>query len=448
MRVSCASIAHSTAKSGTPYVSGPPEQLQFSEDAVKDVLTSAATALAQSCSPSSGIAARPSLERALKAIRRHLGLEVAFISEFVDGRRVFRHVDAQTAEAPIQVGGSDPLEDSYCQRVVDGRLPALITDACLNAEALTLAATQALPVGAHLSVPIRLADGQLYGTFCCFSRLADHSLTHRDLDMMRVFAQMAAEEIETELKAREACRVIEERIEAACGAEGLSMVFQPIVDVADARIGGFESLARFSQQPLRSPDVWFAEAAQVGRAVEMETRAIRLALAALEQLPSEVYVTVNTSPETIIHGALASTLQGYPLERVVVEVTEHQVVERYEDIAAVMRPLQSQGLRVAIDDAGAGYASFRHILNLHPNIVKMDYSITQCIDADPSRRALAAAMHGFAAETGCHLVAEGVETGAELDTLRRLGIGKAQGYHLGRPMPLEQAKSLLSRVTH
>ncbi|MGM9512839.1 sensor domain-containing phosphodiesterase [Roseateles sp. DB2] len=397
---------------------------------------------------SSGLAARPSLERGLNAIRTHLGMEVAFISEFVNGSRVFRHVDAQAANAPIRVGASDPLEDSYCQRVVDGRLPELITDACLNAEALTLAATQALPVGAHLSVPIRLADGQLYGTFCCFSRSADHSLTRRDLDMMRAFAQMAAEEIQEELTAREARRFIEERIDAVCNAQGLTMVYQPIVDVSNARVGGFESLARFSPQPVRPPDVWFAEAAHVGRAVEMETKAIRLALAALQHLPPDIYVTVNTSPETIVHGQFASMLEGYALERVVVEVTEHQVVECYEDLAAVMLPLQSKGLRVAIDDAGAGYASFRHILNLHPNIVKMDSSITHCIDADRSRRALAAAMHGFAAETGCHLVAEGVETMAELETIRRLGIGKAQGYHLGRPMPLEQAKGLVGRTAH
>ena len=417
---------------------------------MKDVLTSAAMALVQRSSSASspGIATRPPLERGLSAIRRHLGMEVAFISQFVDGRRVFRHVDADSPEVPVQVGASDPLEESYCQRVVDGRLPELIPDACLDTEALTLAATRALPVGAHLSVPIRLADGQVYGTFCCFSRSADHTLTHRDLDMMRVFAQMAAEEIQDALTAREARRLVEDRIEAVCNADGLQMVYQPIVDVSNARVGGFESLARFSPQPQRSPDVWFAEAAHVGRAVEMETKAIRLALGALAQLPPDIYVTVNTSPETIVSGQFASVLRGFPLERIVVEVTEHQVVERYEDIAAVMLPLQSQGLRVAIDDAGAGYASFRHILNLHPNIVKMDYSITHCIDSDRSRRALAAAMHGFAAETGCHIVAEGVETTAELETIRRLGIGRAQGYHLGRPMPLDQAQSLVGHRPH
>lgn len=415
---------------------------------MKAVLASAALALSRPSTSAADIPARPSIERGLHAIRAHLGMEVAFVSEFVDGRRVFRHVDASDAAGPVQVGLSDPADESYCQRVIDGRLPELMTDACLNAEALTLAATRALPVGAHLSVPIRLADGRIYGTFCCFSRSADSSLTRRDLDMMRVFAQLAAEDIQDELAAREARRVVEDRIAEVCNADGLTMIYQPIIDVASARVGGFESLARFSSEPKRSPDIWFAEAAQVGRAIEMETKAIRLALKALDHLPADVYVSVNASPETIVKGAFAATLDGHPLDRIVVEVTEHQAVERYEDIAAVMLPLQLRGLRLAIDDAGAGYASFRHILNLHPHIVKMDYSITHCIDSDRSRRALAAALRGFASETGCHIVAEGVETGPELDTLKQLGIDKAQGYLLGRPMPLAQAQALVGQIRH
>lgn len=122
-----------------------------------------------------------------------------------------------------------------------------------------------------------------------------------------------------------------------------------------------------------------------------------------------------------------------------VEVTEHHAIERYDDIADAIQPLQDQGLRIAIDDAGAGYASFRHILNLHPHIVKLDISITRSIDTDRSRRALAAALCGFAAETGCRIVAEGIETEAELEVIRALGIAKAQGYHLGRPVSLVDA---------
>jgi EAL domain-containing protein (putative c-di-GMP-specific phosphodiesterase class I) len=393
--------------------------------------------------PVSATGTSPSLGRMLDAIRRHMGMDVAFISEFQDGRRFFRHVDIGESPMVIKPGDSDPLEESYCLRVVDGRIPELMPDACANAEALKLPVTRALPVGAHMSVPIHLADGRVYGTFCCFSHAPDQTLTQRDMGVLRVFADMAAGQIEQELDDRRARQEIEDRIDAVFEGEALRMVYQPIVDVATGRVVGFESLARFSSDPYRTPDVWFAEAGRVGRLAALEGKAIAMALAGLAALPADVYLTVNASPETIIKGALAETLRGHPLERIVVEVTEHQAIERYEDIADAIAPLQHQGLRIAIDDAGAGYASFRHVLNLHPHIVKLDNSITRAIDVDRSRRALAAALCGFAAETGCGIVAEGVETQAELDAVRALGIGKAQGYHLGRPMQFADAQALL-----
>lgn len=407
-------------------------------------LASAALALGPMAARSRS--SRVPLQRSLNAIRTHLGMEVAFISEFADGRRYFRQVDARDGNNIVQIGNSDPAEESYCLRVVDGRLPELMTDARQNAEASTLPATHALPVGAHLSVPIRLSDGKVYGTFCCFSHTADDSLTNRDLAMMRVFAELVAEQIEEDLSAREERWTIEQRIDAALSSGSLNMVFQPIVEVAQNRIAGFESLARFSASPIRAPDVWFAEAAHVGRAVELESIAVRTALKALPHLPPSIYVTVNLSPETIIKGDFAALLNEAPLDRIVVEVTEHQAVEKYDDLVAVIRPLQNRGLRIAIDDAGAGYASFRHILNLHPHIVKLDTSITRCIDTDRSRRALAAALRGFASETECSIVAEGVETAAELATIKTLGIEKAQGYFLGRPDTLDQATALLAKV--
>lgn len=391
--------------------------------------------------PPSALGARPSLARMLQAIRKHMGMDVAFISEFLEGRRFFRQVEIGDSTLAIRPGDSDPLEESYCLRVADGRLPELIPDACVNAEALTLAATKAVPVGAHLSVPIRLADGRTYGTFCCFSHAPNYTLTERDLHVMRVFADMAAVEIEHEISGQAAKRIVEDRIDAVLQSDHLSMVFQPIVDLRTNRVVGFESLARFSAEPYRTPDVWFSEAGLVGRAVELETQAIRMALARVAELPPDVYVTVNASPETIVKGALADVLRGHSLDRIVVEVTEHQAIERYEDISEAVAPLQHEGLRIAIDDAGAGYASFRHVLNLHPHIIKLDNSITRAIDVDRSRRALAAALCGFARETGCGIVAEGVETQSELDAVRALGIGKAQGYHLGRPMSFVDAKA-------
>lgn len=128
----------------------------------------------------------------LGAIRAHLDMDVAFISEFRRGKRVFRYVDCKGETAPIQVGNSNPLEESYCQHVVDGRLPRLIPDAAQNQQAMTLKATMEVPVGAHLSVPIYLEDGHLYGTLCCFSYEPNPALRERELALFNCFPKSRA----------------------------------------------------------------------------------------------------------------------------------------------------------------------------------------------------------------------------------------------------------------
>ena len=138
------------------------------------------------------------IQESLQAVRKHLGMDVAFVSRFTEGKRKFIFVDAEAENPPISPGGADLLEDSYCQRVIDGRLPEIIPDAFLNDEALSLPATKLLPVRAHLSVPIVLKNGETYGTYCCFSYHADQSLNDRDRNMMRMFADLVATMVEDE----------------------------------------------------------------------------------------------------------------------------------------------------------------------------------------------------------------------------------------------------------
>lgn len=130
------------------------------------------------------------LQDALRATRAHFGMDVAFLSKFDQGHRVFEAVDPPDNYASLKVGGSDPLEDSFCQRVVDGRLPESMPDAFLNPEAKSLPVTQALPVRAHLSVPLRRKDGSVFGTLCCFSHSADLSLNQRDADILRLMGKL------------------------------------------------------------------------------------------------------------------------------------------------------------------------------------------------------------------------------------------------------------------
>ncbi|HVE75611.1 MAG TPA: EAL domain-containing protein [Actinomycetota bacterium] len=377
--------------------------------------------------------------RALKAIRVHLGMDVAFISEFKDGTRVFRHVDSGLEDPPIKVGDGDDLADSYCQRVAQGKLPELIRDASKEPAALELPATLGLPVGAHLSVPITLSDGEIYGTFCCFSFTPDESLTERDLAVMKVFAEFVAEEVDREKQFERVKQEAYRRIQRVIAGDGLRMVFQPIVDLADGAPAGFESLARFSPKPPRGPDIWFKEAADVGLSEALDLTAMRASVARLPDLPGKTFLTVNITPTTALSPHLGEVLAGIDSSRVILEVTEHSSVASYEDLAIALAPLRSRGLRVAVDDAGAGYASFRHILRLQPEFIKLDISISRSIDTDPAKRALASALIAFARDTKSTLIAEGVETEDELATLQKLGIGLAQGYFLGRPAELPTA---------
>lgn len=383
------------------------------------------------------VPSQQTLSGILQSIRNYLAMEVAFLSEFSEGRRVFRMVDAGDASSPVEVGAGDPLEDTYCQRLVDGRMPQVLPDTSANAEASRLPITRTLGIGSYIGVPVTLSDGSLYGTLCCFSGETDATLNERDLGLLHVCADLAATHIEHEAIAIRKRRQISDRIQEVLGSGLLSVVYQPIRAVADRRLAGVEALSRFATVPLRTPDLWFHEAAEIGMSQTLEIAAIRLALQALQHLPEEVYVSINASPDLVLSGALAAELLGMPCERIVLEITEHALVLRYEDMLATLAPLRTAGVRVAVDDAGAGHSSLRHILQLAPDIIKLDVSLVRHIDTDTARRALTAALAEFARETGAKIIAEGIETLGELATLMRIGIPLAQGFLLGAPMRIE-----------
>jgi EAL domain-containing protein (putative c-di-GMP-specific phosphodiesterase class I) len=194
-------------------------------------------------------------------------------------------------------------------------------------------------------------------------------------------------------------------------------------------------LARFTVEPVATPDVWFADAERVGQGRALELLAIRTALGNVAALPANLYVTLNVSPSTLASPQLLATLldSGVSRERLVVEVTEHTSIPDYAPLQEARARLRHHGIRLAVDDAGSGYASFRHIVALAPDIIKLDRGLIAGIDHDEARRALVAAVVMYALQSGAVLVAEGIETAVELEALESLGVDCAQGYHLGRP---------------
>ena len=379
------------------------------------------------------------LQKILAIVRKHLNMEAAFLSEFSGGRRYFRFVDAEP-DSPLKVGGSDPLEDSYCQRVVDGRLPELMQDSTQNAEALTLPVTKALPVGAHISIPIRLSDGRLFGTLCCFSKEPDFYLNQRDLSVLKAFGAIVSELVGLGIDRRIHHEAKRKRIADAIAGAQFEPYYQPIYRVADDRLVGYEALTRFKGQPPRTPDVWFAEATDVGRGIELEYAAVRAALGGLDALPGGTTLAINLSPEAALAPDLDALLSGQPLDRLILEITEHAAVTDYTKLNGVLGRHRANGLRLAADDAGAGYSCFRHVLEVRPDVIKLDMSLTRNIDKDPARAALASALTIFGRSIGAEIVAEGVETISELDAMREIGVTKVQGYLLGKPQTLAAAR--------
>ena len=236
---------------------------------------------------------------------------------------------------------------------------------------------------------------------------------------------------------REKQKVSERRIRRALEDESaLAMVFQPIVGLRDSETVGAEALARFAGPPQRAPNLWFAEAAIVGLRVELELVAVKKAVEALSQLPPDIYLTVNVSPVTLAKTGFLKLLSKADGTRLVAEITEHAPIQDYERLGDAVRKLRALGMRLAIDDAGAGYSSLRHILELSPDLIKLDLSLIRDIHRDRSKQALAAGLISFADKSGASIVAEGIECSAEAKALVELGVGHGQGYFLGRPSPL------------
>lgn len=242
---------------------------------------------------------------------------------------------------------------------------------------------------------------------------------------------------EEEREAQERKRRIE-RIRKVLAGDGLTMVFQPIFELESALVVGVEALARFTIEPARTPDVWFAEAEILGMGRELELAAVPAALGNLNLIPAEWFLSLNVSPATALAPEFLGEVKGISSERVVVEMTEHAKVDDYDHLGRALGDLRSLGVRIAIDDAGAGYASLSHILRLSPDFVKLDVTLTQGIETDGNRRALARALITFASEIGLDIIAEGIETQDALDALRQLGVRFGQGYHLARPGALSE----------
>ena len=225
-----------------------------------------------------------------------------------------------------------------------------------------------------------------------------------------------------------------ELLAAACRGEGLSAAYQPIVDTARGTVVGYEALARFPGFAEKNPETWFAAARQHGKAEELESAAIRTALAARGTLPPNCFLTLNVSPELLPTESIRNVWRNVgSLAGLVIELTEQTPIDSYVDLEPDLNQLRAAGALIAVDDAGAGYAGLRHLLSLRPALIKIDRELIQDLDRDEAKRALIGMLGAFASRVDAWILAEGVERVEELDALVSLGVPLVQGYCLARP---------------
>ncbi len=292
---------------------------------------------------------------------------------------------------------------------------------------------QAAGVKAVAYAPIRNGEG-LLGVVAAGTRddvFARHLVAR--LPAVGEFAAAASALLSGQLEHGHRAAAIADRVRTIITTAGFEMVFQPILTL-DLRLPvGHEALARFHDGS--APDRMVADAHAVGLGVELELELVGAAVRRAAGLPAGLWLSVNVSPEALLRPAELAKALARRDRAVVLEVTEHVEIHDYPAIRAALMTL-GPGISLSVDDAGAGFASLRHVVELRPQYLKVDRSLVGDVDGDLTRQAMIAGLSRFAERSGCQVVAEGIETEGELEMLRGLGIALGQGYLLGRPKPL------------
>lgn len=407
------------------------------------------------------VATAPVVRQLVASARTLLGTQTAFLSRVhhaaspqgqgqsqgqgqgVEHSQAGNETDRQTfvviASSPgaptVREGDTiDPLQ-GYCSLMLSGQIPPVVTDLRVHPLTALMPVTAATGAGTYCGVPVHLPDGSLYGTLCGLDRDTDVALDAQHIQALRALANLIGTRLALGAPEHRHLQDRRRRFAPFLSGHHRRTVIQPIVDLRDGITAGYEALSRFTDATgqARRPDHVFSEAAGLDLGVQLEHAAASSALDLLPLLPEGSYLSVNFSPRTLLAPDTHELLVAHRLDRVVIELTEHEEVTSYAALQQALAGLRAAGARLAIDDTGAGFAGLQHLAQLVPDIVKLDISFVRDIDIDPTRRAVARAMSSFAAEIGARLVAEGIETAEERSVLQELGATHGQGYLLGRP---------------
>lgn len=226
-------------------------------------------------------------------------------------------------------------------------------------------------------------------------------------------------------------------IDDAIAGEGVECHFQPIIDLDQRLVVGYEALARFSHPDAAGvgPDVWFDRARARGLQPELEATVLRMALARRSEMPSDTFLAINVAPDSLRHPLVRDLFNEMSdLTGLVIEITEHSAWE-WADLEPAINAVRAKGALIAVDDAGAGYAGLQQILELRPSILKLDRAIVDGVANDEAKVALVEMIGLFASRVDAWVVAEGIESLADAKRLSDMRVPLAQGYLFARPSP-------------
>ncbi|GAB2859716.1 sensor domain-containing phosphodiesterase [Nocardioides pacificus] len=372
------------------------------------------------------------VEDVLALARKHLQADLVWMSSLDETHHEIRVSSGHDMD--VAVAKAAPFEGSYCTRVLSGQLPPVIPDARHHPVARELPITTSLGIGSYIGIPWHDADGRVGGMVCSLSRDPKPGMGGEEQRFLSVIAELISNHVRR-LRTDDwhAAQQDSERVRRVLETRDVRMALQPVIRLRDGVVVGYESLARFSPEVFPSPVHAFAAATRADLGVELELLAAQKALQLRDQLPPDVWLSVNLSADALVDDAVQATLLAHEHPGLGVELTEHVQVSDYAELTARTDQLRAAGISIVVDDAGAGFASFSHILRVSPDVIKLDLDLTRDVDSDKVRRALTRALVDFARDTEAPLVAEGIETQAELETLRELGVDYGQGYLLGRP---------------
>ena len=364
----------------------------------------------------------PQIDRLLALARKHLGTEVAWLTTVSGEHQLITAANGAVAALGVAVGASSGLP---------GLRPAVVADARRHPVA------GERNIGSFATAPWHDAGGNVAGMLCCLSRHTDPSLDDGTLRYLALLTDLVSDHLGSPAgQARRETQQAETAVRQILTAGAVSTVVQPVVRLTDGVTVAFEALSRFDPAVFATPDLAFAAASDCGLGLELELLALERALQHRDGIPADSWLGLNLSAATVGSRRAQELLLRNADRRLGVEITEHTPIDDYQELNARLRPLRAAGINVVVDDAGAGFASLSHILQLRPDTIKLDISLVRAVHQDPVRRALARSLVGFAHEIGAALIAEGVETEAERGALDHLGVVYGQGYLWGRPRPI------------